>query len=79
MKLTKRLLAMLLTVVMVLTMLPAIALTASAATVTGTFTKITSTSDMTDGTYVFVGNGNSKAMVNNTVAGNWVYPSSSTY
>lgn len=52
MRLTKRLLAMLLTVVMVLSMLPAIALTASAA---DTYTRITSMSELTTGDYVIVG------------------------
>ena len=55
MKHTKRLLAMLLTVCMVLAMLPTAVLTASAATVTGTFTKVTSLADATSGQYVIVG------------------------
>ena len=55
MKLTKRLLAMLLLVCMVFSMLPAIALTASAATVTGSFVKCTSLSDVTTGDYIIVG------------------------
>lgn len=55
MKLSKRLLAVLLLVCMVFSMLPAIALTASAATVTGSFVKCTSLSDVTTGDYIIVG------------------------
>ena len=63
MKLTKRLLAMLLTVVMVLSMLPAIALTASAASSGDTFEKITSLSDLSVGDEViFVNSAGTYAM-----------------
>lgn len=63
MRLTKRLLAMLLTVVMVLSMLPAIALTASAASSGDTFEKITSLSDLSVGDEViFVNSAGTYAM-----------------
>lgn len=55
MKLTKRLLSTLLVLCMVLSMLPTIGLTASAATVSGTFTKVTSLAEATSGQYVIIG------------------------
>lgn len=55
MKLTKKLLSLLLVLCMVLSMLPTIALTASAATVTGTFEKVTSLADVKSGKYVIIG------------------------
>lgn len=79
MKQFKRVMATLLCLIMTLGLFAGLTLPASAAAVTGTFTKITSSSDMTDGTYVFVGNGNSKAMRNDNVASNWVYPSTDTF
>ena len=76
MKLTKRLLSMLLVVCMVFTLLPTVALTASAAS-GETYTLYTE-STISDGKYIIVGNGNSQAMTSK-VTSNWIYPSSSTY
>ena len=58
MKLFERLAAALLMICMVISLLPSIALPASAAedtTVTGTFTEVTSLADVTSGQYVIVG------------------------
>ena len=76
MKLTKRLLSMLLVLCMAFSMLPAMGLTASAAT-GETYTLYTE-STISDGKYIIVGSGNSNAMTSK-VTGNWIYPSSGTY
>ena len=76
----KRIFSMILALAMVLSLFSGLTLTASAETYTGTFEKITDAADLSnDGLYILVGNGNSKAMLNNNVASNWIYPSSDTY
>lgn len=76
MKFRKRFLSMLLVLCMVLSMLPAIGLPASAAS-GETYTLYTA-STISDGKYIIVGSGNSNAMTSK-VTGNWIYPSSGTY
>ena len=77
----KRIFSMILALTMVFSLFSGLTFTASAEeTYTGTFNKITDFADMTDGgLYIFVGNGNSKAMRNDNVASNWIYPSDDTY
>jgi len=71
MRLTKRLLAMLLLVCMVLSLLPAIALTASAATLDNTarWTEVT-WSQISDGDTIVIANTNNKALPNTTTSTN---------
>lgn len=71
MKLTKRLLAMLLLVCMVFSMLPAIALTASAATIASSskWTEV-AWKDIEDGDTIIIGNTNNKALPSTTTSTN---------
>lgn len=79
MRLTKRLMAMLLLVCMVFTLLPTTVLTASAADYTGTGTFEKCTGALTSGYYVF-GGGSSTSLsaINNTVGNSWVQYTATT-
>lgn len=73
MKLTKRLLSMLLVLCMAFSMLPAMGLTASAADYTGTGTFNKCTGALTSGYYVFGGGSTtSVSAINNTVGTSWI-------